>query len=146
MHYTRFRKHGDVATVKKPGRERATTCNAAGCDRGWPIKRGLCERHYAELMTSGTLVSIRHTREDIGYAAAHRRTKHLRGRATLHDCVDCGATAAHWSYDGGAPDERVSDAGQPFSIDASFYSPRCRRCHSVHDDVGRNFAVHKSTP
>jgi hypothetical protein len=58
-----------------------------------------------------------------GYAAAHWRVKQARGLASEHECVDCEGPATDWSY--------VHPEG--FSLDASDYTPRCRRCHLIYD-------------
>lgn len=77
--------------------------------------------------------------DDAGYAAAHDRvTTFHEGPATDHGCVhDCGRQAWHWSYNGGDPDARVETsgpcAGLAYSLDLSFYAPRCRSCHKLHD-------------
>ena len=71
--------------------------------------------------------------DDAGYQAAHLRL----GRAADHPCTDCGTLAAHWSYIGGAPDERPSKRGVPYSTDPTYYQPRCVTCHHHFDQRAR---------
>lgn len=71
--------------------------------------------------------------QKIGYIAAHHRLRRQRGSATDQSCIDCGEQATDWSYEGGAPDERVVDDNGPFSLDPSYYVPRCRSCHTKFD-------------
>src|SRR5690606_2960253 len=50
-------------------------------------------------------VAVRGYRKDVvGYGAAHERVYRKRGRASQHDCVDCGERAEEWSYDHSDPD------------------------------------------
>lgn len=138
MHYTRQRKHGDVTAVKPPGRTRLETCSVDKCERGGPIKRGLCPVHYDRRLTAGDLPVTRNLAEDVGYAAAHYRVRRARGRASLQPCIDCGSTAAQWSYDGTDPAERADTAGHTYSLDARRYQPRCHSCHSRFDETVDN--------
>lgn len=74
------------------------------------------------------------------YLAVHKRIARERGPAIEHDCVDCGEQAAHWSYDGQDPDERVGPVAVrgrtyqvTFSVNHHHYAPRCAGCHKKHD-------------
>lgn len=69
----------------------------------------------------------------VGYYPAHRRVDRQRGRARNHDCADCGAPAAEWSYDRTDPDELVSPRGLTYSVKPEHYSPRCITCHRIFD-------------
>lgn len=72
----------------------------------------------------------------VAYSGAHRRVYRTRGAASTHTC-SCGARASHWSYLGGATDERRDEKGRPFSGDPSFYVARCVPCHK-RDDLAAN--------
>jgi hypothetical protein len=71
------------------------------------------------------------------YGAVHRRLRVDKGPASAHCCVDCGAPASDWSYDGQDPDERIGTSwfGKPiaYSLTQTHYQPRCRSCHKVRD-------------
>lgn len=81
-----------------------------------------------------------HRRDDAGYTAAHQRCRSDRGRVQLHDCIDCGRSAQHWSYNHDDPDERLAIglSANPvaYSLNPEHYSPRCVRCHKRFD-LGR---------
>lgn len=71
-----------------------------------------------------------------GYPMAHRRVSDLRGKASTHDCVDCGRQADDWSYDGQDPLEitaTTSFKGSIYSLDPNHYQPRCKPCHKSYD-------------
>ena len=57
----------------------------------------------------------------------HRRIHRKHGAASKHNCVDCGNQAKDWSLNGDTYTDNVED-----------YSPRCRRCHVIHDDKLNN--------
>lgn len=72
------------------------------------------------------------------YSAAHYRIKAAKGKASAHLCIDCGAQARDWSYDGQDPDEltgysRVGGNPRAYSLDPDRYVPRCRKCHTAKD-------------
>lgn len=77
---------------------------------------------------------------DAGYGAAHRRVMTKRGKASAHRCIDCGGRAYHWSYNHRDPnelhDETMSDRAVAYSLDWSYYEPRCVPCHKAFD-LGR---------
>lgn len=76
-----------------------------------------------------------------GYSAAHGRNRRERGKPTEYPCVDCGETAAQWSYDHLDPDELTEEvtgaAGRiyliTYSADPAHYEPRCHSCHGRFD-------------
>jgi len=71
------------------------------------------------------------------YAAAHERVKSLHGSPSTHDCVSCGQTAAHWSYNHDDPNELYAEglSANPLAYSAhpEHYSPRCVPCHKRFD-------------
>lgn len=69
----------------------------------------------------------------VGYRAMHQRLGPVLGL-----CVDgCGRVATEWSLNVSAVRVRVEIAGsmrgRRFSTDPAEYSPRCYRCHALHD-------------
>jgi hypothetical protein len=110
------------------------------------IARQGAEAHWARLTPEERTERMREAgrkggavgKDDVGYMGVHTRLREKFGPASFYDCVDCGGDARDWSYDGGAPDERRQECGQMegtvYSLDFSFYSPRCRTCHHQYDD------------
>ena len=79
---------------------------------------------------------------EVSYWAVHRRLRSERGAPSEQCCVDCGATAALWSYGGGDPGE-VTDrrTGWAYSTDVvGRYQPRCRSCQRKADWATRDRA------
>lgn len=81
-----------------------------------------------------------HLSDAVDYGAAHDRVRRTRGQARRYPCVDCGTTAAHWSYDHADSNEKVSTSertqGVAYSLDTRHYEPRCVPCHKRFD-LGR---------
>ena len=80
------------------------------------------------------------TETPCNYANAHKKVRRWRGAASLQACVDCGAQAAEWSYDGGSELEQRGMRTRMFggayveteavwSPRISDYSSRCVPCH-----------------
>ena len=75
------------------------------------------------------------------YRKVHHRLTYWKGKASEHDCVDCGKQAKEWSYKGGAPDEITQPwtfpHGAPtivrFSNLLDYYEARCKSCHIKFD-------------
>lgn len=78
-----------------------------------------------------------HRTDTAGYTAAHQRVRQDRGLVQLHDCVNCGRPARHWSYDHDDPDELYADVRSAnlaaYSLKPEHYSPRCVPCHKRYD-------------
>lgn len=57
------------------------------------------------------------------------------GPATQYDCIHCGKTAAHWSYDGTDPKQKFAPRRGSegpcafYSVWPEFYVPACVKCH-----------------
>jgi hypothetical protein len=85
--------------------------------------------------TAGSCGARKHReRRNAGYGAAHARVKRDRGATRGHQCIDCGAQAAQWSYDHTCPDELTDGAtGAAYSLNVSRYDPRCVSCHKQYD-------------
>lgn len=97
-------------------------------------KVGLCAAHYAMRAKYGEIRDWNYRWGDGGYVSTHNFLRRARGKAAEFACIDCGDTAAEWSYDGGDPDEVSDDQGRKFTRNTEAYSPRCVRCHRVFDD------------
>lgn len=118
-------------------------CQAPDCSQPTGRKRAAyCEMHYQRLHRHGSLerpVKVMPKRDghykwtggEGTYTAVHRRLRAVYGPAREHTCT-CGAPAAHWSYDGQAPDEQQSADG-PYSTTLTHYQPRCVPCHKRRD-------------
>lgn len=77
----------------------------------------------------------------MSYRAAHKIVSRERGAAKKRSCVDCGKPARQWSYDHTDPGELVSPDGREYSLDASYYQPRCYLCHKKFDGQHRRAGV-----
>lgn len=75
--------------------------------------------------------------ETLTYRGSHDRMRHLSGSAKLHTCMDCGKPAQQWSYNHKDPHELLEyglSAGLlPYSLDHTYYEPRCISCHKLFD-------------
>ncbi len=85
-------------------------------------------------------IKANHLSDEVDYTAAHGRVHRAKGKASRYPCVDCKATARHWSYDHADPEERTSQAlrtvGIAYSLNIEHYEPRCVSCHKRFD-LGR---------
>lgn len=66
---------------------------------------------------------------DPSYVTVHQRLTRERGRASVHQCVQCGEQARDWAFDYSVE----VDGMRPYSEDLSRYQPMCRACHLKHD-------------
>lgn len=142
MHYYRIHRNGTLATVapRVPDAE----CIVDGCDAPAGYADGHCRNHRLGLDRNGDYLNhstgpFNHmwkTDEEVTYFTIHQRVSRWRGPASAHECVDCGSTAAQWSYNHKDPEERFEPYmgySIPYSIDTSFYEPRCVKCHKHFD-------------
>lgn len=90
-----------------------------------PEQRHEATRHARRFLPRGEQHSC-WSGAEASYRAIHKRLDRERGKAVDHSCIDCGAPAAHWSF----------DEPTGYSADLSRYSPRCRSCHVEHDRLG----------
>jgi hypothetical protein len=145
-HWLRWRKYGDPTVVKRPGIDYMTKvpCSVDDCDR-LAHAHGFCGLHLRRWEKHGdpAVVGERNGRPLKGdvptWAAVHKRLSRDRGLASGFRCVDCGAPAQEWSYDGADPDELIGQVGEfrlPYSLDLSHYDPRCVSCHRKYDHAG----------
>lgn len=127
-HYLRDLRHGNPL-AGDPERDGTQGCVVDGCDRRHDAN-GYCNRHYLRVYFYGDPNFCLNPHDYQGtYSSAHSYIRRQLGKAADRECVDCGGRAKEWSYVGGAPDERLSDKGFPYTYDPSFYRPRCARCH-----------------
>lgn len=149
MHWKRWKRRGTFEQTRKwsPPNPNRRPCAAEGCNETEDGACGYCKRHDSRIRRNGEPYSYVHQRdrnlargerninwtgESATYTAMHQRVRAARGRARIHACIDCGATAAHWSYNRSDPQERSSEFG-PYSIDIAQYVPRCVKCHKQFD-------------
>lgn len=119
-------------------------CQVSGCGRKAHAHK-FCTKHLArwekhgDPMNEGTHNWRPLKGQFPTFAAIHKRLSRKRGSAKNYACVDCGETAAEWSYIGGCPNELMGRAREsivPYSEDLDRYEPRCVRCHRVFDRAG----------
>lgn len=146
-HWKRWRLYGDPLG-KSDWKQVKGTCSVDGCERPYHAN-GYCNTHgyhaerYGDPLAKGPgRHSGRKRMELPSYAGLHKRIFYDRGRASQFKCVDCGAQAEEWSYDGGCPNEiweEVRGVMLAYTIDQDRYSPRCKQCHRRRDlSVVRN--------
>lgn len=134
-HYQHWYKYG-TADEPRPARP---ACEVEGCDsEARSSSARLCERHYGWIRRNGSLTLQDRYAPFVTYRAAHSRLTRDIGKASTHPCVDCDATAHHWSYMHTDPNELVSEGGQPYSLNPDCYEPRCAPCHALFDGTGTN--------
>ena len=101
----------------------------------------LCEMHNRRRLRGQDMFAPKRTGGPVRYQMAHLRVYKTRGKASQYVCVDCGDPAEEWSYNGGDPNEQISDdprhPGSRYSSHPDFYAPRCVHCHRKHD-LGRD--------
>lgn len=111
------------------------TNNCAVPRCGKPVRsRGYCNTHYRRWQRYGDPRAQAPIESKIpggvGYWSVHQRLKTELGPASAQKCMDCGAPARDWSYDGTDLDERIDPyRGYRYSLDLGRYRPRCRGCH-----------------
>lgn len=141
-HYYRLRRNGTLDTIapRVPDAE----CIVDGCSAPARYSDGHCRNHRLGLDRNGDYLNHAEghlsprwlSDEDVTYSAVHQRVHKTRGSAKNHTCVDCGGQAKHWSYNHKDPGERFEQYqgySIPYSIDPSFYEPRCVKCHKKLD-------------
>ncbi|MCV7302529.1 hypothetical protein H7J93_23155 [Mycobacterium barrassiae] len=154
MHYHRWYRTGTVGEAGRKIRTERGICTIDGCDKGDDGPHGLCRMHTTRLKRHGdphTVIAVDQRKKRFGpdhplwreapsYGTAHHRTLRRRGRASNHDCVECGKQAEHWAYDHSDPNElrgtvKKSPSLMPYSADPKHYQPMCAKCHKQMDIV-----------
>ena len=84
-----------------------TTCSVEGCNRKRRyVATGWCQTHYHRYWRNRTLDTVgRKEPLSTKYRAVHTRVASLFGKAEHTACVECGASAKEWAYDGTDPTE-----------------------------------------
>lgn len=120
---------------------RTDMCEVHGCTRRARVG-ALCSMHDTRVRRHGQVGSCRPLigGDQVGYIGMHTRIRNARGSAVEFACVDCGGSAAEWSYDHACLDERQSDQG-PYSLNIDRYVPRCKSCHTTFDHPSNRQAL-----
>jgi len=128
-------------------------CSIPKCPREAKYaETGWCQTHYHRWWRTGSPYGLKQERgaggfdavswqgEDVTYSGAHARVKRLWGSASRYLCIECGAQANDWAYDGTDPTAIsgvVTVNGQGYQVSYSawpeFYMPMCTGCHAVRD-------------
>lgn len=119
-------RFGALVTLERIGSKWRCACD---CGREAMVRTGDLNRGT---QTCGDRTT-HHRRDVVGIGGAHMRVRAERGSATKHTCVDCGGTAAHWSYDHEDPEELQDASRGPYSLNTSHYEARCVPCHKRFD-------------
>lgn len=162
MHYHRMYRDGGVGEPEaRKAKHRQPHCIIDGCTDP-DEARGLCAKHDARLRRNGDPlrlipVSDRNLArgtghhawrgDEVGYVAAHDRVRRQHGSAKDHQCIDCGNTAAHWTYDHMDANEQHYEYKPgmfaAYSPNPEHYSPRCVPCHKAFDLYRIDSAKHQ---
>lgn len=117
------------------------TCEIADCAKTAKSRSRMCSMHANRVYRHGSphvTITMKGRPKDSAptYKAVHDRLRRERGRASAHDCVECGSPAMEWAYQYGCPDEFHSRNGS-YSPNLGRYSPMCAPCHRMFDrEVG----------
>jgi hypothetical protein len=122
MHGNNWYRHTDT---KRRNARRPRAC--VSCGRAAMMKK---LQRFCTATCANTTMFSKHV---VSYGGAHDRVQCARGLASDHLC-NCGEQAAEWSYNGMDPDEVTGVLGQRgagfrYSLDPSYYVPRCVSCH-----------------
>jgi hypothetical protein len=141
MHYSRWQTHGDPSIVHV---QQKVPCEVSGCTTN-AHAHGYCPKHLARWKKHGDPLFEAPTLgrplkgDVLTFGGVHKRLARTHGSASRHLCVDCGAQAKEWSYDGrdGAEQhELVRGSRVAYSLDLTHYQPRCVSCHRKFDHAG----------
>lgn len=147
---------GDMCAF--PVRAPQSECAEAGCD-GVSTRRGICNAHYERVRRNGNAGGPVKRRGEywtgprldwsdtakvrsVGLSGAHTRVSRLWGRASLYQCIECGAQAKDWAYDGTDPSQLLGSRDKNvdpgwYSPYPEYYMPMCRTCHKLRDNAAR---------
>lgn len=119
-------------------------CSVDGCVNKAKYKAtGWCQTHYHRHYRTGSIADPQPASElvaAVGYRASHDRNVRKWGPASEYDCIECGAQAREYAYDGTDPGElsgHVLANGVEYPVSWSrwpeFYMPLCFACHRKRD-------------
>lgn len=146
-HWVAWKNHGDpTVNLKATGRK---PCSIGECE-AFAKAHGLCSKHVTRLKRTGDPLLVRPRApkgsantawvgDALGYFGAHARVRSARGQAKLHACIDCNEQASQWSYSHADTNEKIGVIDRrtgslaPYSLDPSYYEPRCVTCHKRFD-------------
>lgn len=141
-HWKRWRTHGDPSIVKMPGRDYnlKSICTVEDCP-SFVKAHGLCVKHVQRFKKYGDTETLGPMGRPLTgglprWQTVHKRLGRERGSARTHICVDCGKRAQEWSYNHLDPAELIGDRMR-YSLDLSYYEPRCIKCHRGFDAAER---------
>lgn len=136
-------------------------CAITQCSRE-VLRQNLCPSHY-NMKCNGTLINqfiqqvcwcgtkvvrgddgcVDHrtrlgngaTDRSVGYRGMHVRLNTLRGKASQHDCVECGGQAQEWALLPGAGTHTEFRNGRQYyySLNVDDYVPLCCKDHRIMD-------------
>jgi len=141
MHYQRNRRHGHHGPAE-PLRGQSDICNIEGCNSKRYGAYAMCKLHVGRKRRYGDALTEPPSRHKAtcSYKSAHDRVYAAKGPAKNHLCVDCGAPAQEWSYDGLDDNELRQDLIShgyeytlTYSLNPEHYEPRCTKDHRRHD-------------
>lgn len=137
MHLARVTRTGDLGGREVQEKRPGAVCAVEDCVSSiLGGAQGLCMKHYARLLRTGTTGLIR---RGAGYQVVHKRLREDRGDARQHGCA-CGESAAQWAYRNFCEDEMVYTVGKSetrYCVHAEHYTPMCRPCHRRRDRLDR---------
>jgi hypothetical protein len=150
-HYMKWYRHGDpyylapkrygpdltgrrVGALVVLGRIDGSARWQCQCDCGNESVLLTGDINRGKVITCGDRTKHAHPRAQlvVSYAGAHDRVK-------LHNCVECGAQAADWSYNHDDPDELhewlnwATPIEVAYSLSPEHYAARCKQCHRRFD-------------
>lgn len=132
-------------------------CKADDCDRLELHAHGYCGMHWQRFYHEKPVDRSWKNRGawpihmqpvPVRYTTTHSRVRKLWGSAKQYPCIECGADAQDWAYDGTDPDELYLTAGagrghQKCSAWPEFYMPMCRKCHRGRDGAVQRQELHE---
>ncbi|VEW13521.1 Uncharacterised protein [Brevibacterium casei] len=148
-HWGRHHSTGEFGTPWfKVSRKSRGECAVDGCAEEDAGPTGYCSKHLARQKRHGD-PSVRidykdrrwargeenhnWTGSDATYDAVHQRLRTRLGPARNRKCVDCGASAAQWSYNRSGGDLEKESKFGPYSTNLDDYVARCVPCHKKFD-------------
>ena len=147
-HWKQDRAGVTLSPLRARALPESPVCSIDGCDRPH-FAHGYCNSHDSRIRRRGEAAATvplgslaRKDQPSVG--GLHRRLARERGPAREQACIDCGGTAAEWSYNNADPAELIGEdhgVRLAYSLDVANYDPRCRPCHRRFDRQHRKGAA-----